>query len=39
MAGTMRALVNNMVQGVTKGLRRSSCWSASVTVRRPRAMR
>ena len=38
MAGTMRALINNMVKGVSEGYSNaSSSWSASVTAPRCRA--
>ena len=37
MSGTMRALVANMVAGVTKGFERGWHWSASAIVRRRRA--
>src|SRR5207249_11401501 len=37
MSGTMRALVANMVAGVTKDLSGASPWSAAATAPRPRA--
>src|SRR5207249_6583552 len=37
MSGTMRALVANMVTGVTKDLSGASPWSAAATAPRPRA--
>ena len=40
MQGTMRALVANMVKGVTDGYSRQAArWSASAIARRPRATR
>jgi ribosomal protein L6P/L9E len=37
MSGTMRALVNNMVTGVSKGFERKLTWLAWVIVPRPKA--
>ena len=37
MAGTFRALLNNMVTGVSEGFEKKLTWWALVIARRPRA--